>query len=139
MKPTRRQRLPWFRSAVPLCSPWRSPHDIAVTTEASRALPIADSESGLSILKELLRDRSLLTALTLMYRYVGKAFRITLPRFQPAVFIGPESNRQILVTDRHKLRWRRFWPRSRPRCWALPLPSGSRSWWWKAGPCFSAC
>ena len=77
-----------------------------MTTEASRPLPIADGESGLSILKELIRDRSLLTALTLMYRYVGKAFRITLPRFQPAVFIGPESNRQILVSERHKLRWR---------------------------------
>jgi cytochrome P450 len=75
-------------------------------TEVARPLPVADSQTGLEILKGLARERSLLTALTLMHRYVGRAFQITLPRFQPAVFIGPESNRQILVSDRLKLRWR---------------------------------
>jgi cytochrome P450 len=74
--------------------------------EDVRPLPQADSRAGLDILKGLMGDRSLLTALTLMHRYVGRAFQITLPRFQPAVFVGPESNRQILVTDRQKLRWR---------------------------------
>jgi cytochrome P450 len=74
--------------------------------EDARPLPVADSRNGLAILKGLARERSLLTALALMHRYVGRAFRITLPRFQPAVFIGPESNRQILVSDRLKLRWR---------------------------------
>lgn len=73
---------------------------------AARPLPVADSTSGLDILKGLLADRSLLTALTLMNKYVGSAFKITLPRFQPAVFIGPESNRQILVTDRQNFLWR---------------------------------
>lgn len=75
-------------------------------TPGAPALPVADRDNGLDILKGLLRDRSLLTALTLMNRHVGDAFQITMPRFQPAVFIGPESNRQILVTDRHKLSWR---------------------------------
>ena len=48
-----------------------------------------------------------------MNRYVGRAFKITLPRFQPAVFIGAESNRQILVTQRHQLLWR---PEHDPVC-----------------------
>jgi cytochrome P450 len=74
--------------------------------EDARPLPVADSQTGLEILKGLDSERSLLTALVLMHRYVGRAFRITLPRFQPAVFVGPESNRQILVSDRLKLRWR---------------------------------
>jgi cytochrome P450 len=75
-------------------------------TETVRPLPEADSRTGLEILKGLARERSLLTAMILMHRYVGRAFRVTLPRFQPAVFIGPESNRQILVTERGRFLWR---------------------------------
>lgn len=69
-------------------------------------LPTAGSQTGLAVLKGLARERSLLTALTLMNQHVGTAFQITLPRFQPAVFVGPESNRQILVTERHHFLWR---------------------------------
>jgi cytochrome P450 len=75
-------------------------------TETPRSLPEADSQIGLEILKGLARERSLLTALILMHRYVGRAFRVTLPRFQPAFFIGPEPNRQILVSDRLRFLWR---------------------------------
>ena len=74
-------------------------------TEA-RPLPVATGEVGLEVLKGLARDRSLLTALTLMNRYVGRAFQITMPRFRPAVFVGPEPSRQILVTERSKFLWR---------------------------------
>ncbi len=69
-------------------------------------LPIADGERGLAILKELLRDRSLLTSLALMRKHVGPAFKITLPRFQPAVFVGPDTNREVMVTQRESLSWR---------------------------------
>jgi cytochrome P450 len=41
-----------------------------------------------------------------MYKHVGSAFQITLPRFRPAVLVGAKSNRQILVSERDKLRWR---------------------------------
>lgn len=75
-------------------------------TKTTRPLPTAGSQTGLEVLKGLARERSLLTALTLMNKHVGTAFQITLPRFQPAVFIGPESNRQILVTERQKFQWR---------------------------------
>ena len=66
-------------------------------TQSTKSLPVAGSETGLEILKGFARERSLLVALRLMNEHVGTAFQITLPRFQPAVFIGPESNRQILV------------------------------------------
>ncbi|MBW7883226.1 MAG: cytochrome P450 [Caldilineaceae bacterium] len=74
--------------------------------EHAATLPTASGASGLTILRGLLRDRSLLTALALMREHVGPAFQITLPRFRPAVFVGPEANRQILVTDRRDLSWR---------------------------------
>ena len=69
-------------------------------------LPTAGSQTGLQVLKGLAHDRSLLTALALMNRHVGSAFKITMPRFQPAVFVGPDSNRQIMVTGRHAFHWR---------------------------------
>ena len=71
-----------------------------------KPLPVATGEVGLQVLKGLARDRSLLTALTLMHRYVGRAFQITMPRFRPAVFVGPEPSRQILVTQRSQFLWR---------------------------------
>ncbi len=75
-------------------------------TDLSRPLPLADGKIGLKVLRGLIRDRSLLTALEVMHQHVGNAFQITLPRFQPAVLVGPEANRQVLVTDRHKFLWR---------------------------------
>ncbi|MCS7038970.1 MAG: cytochrome P450 [Caldilineales bacterium] len=69
-------------------------------------LPVADGATGLEVLKGLVRERSLLTALACMHRHVGNAFQITLPAFRPAVFVGPAANRQILVTERHRLLWR---------------------------------
>ena len=63
-------------------------------------LPVAAPEVGLKVLKGLARERSLLTALEIMRQEVGPAFQITLPGFQPAVLVGPESNRQILVGRR---------------------------------------
>ena len=79
--------------------------------ETSKPLPTASNEAGLQILKGLLRERSLLAALSLMRQYVGRSFQITLPGFRPAVFTSPEANRQILVSERHKLLWR---PKSDP-------------------------
>lgn len=69
-------------------------------------LPVAEAETGLTVLKGLARERSLLTALEIMRAEVGPAFQITLPGFQPAVMVGPESNRQILVSRREHLRSR---------------------------------
>ncbi|MCS6843242.1 MAG: cytochrome P450 [Caldilineales bacterium] len=81
--------------------------------QTSRPLPTAGSRTGLAVLQGLARERSLLAALRLMNEQVGPAFRVTLPRFQPAVFVGPDSNRQILVTERDKFLWR---PEGDPVC-----------------------
>jgi cytochrome P450 len=69
-------------------------------------LPQADGPAGLAILRELLRTRSLLTALELMQQHVGNLFQINAPGFCPAVLAGPEYNRHLLVTDRDAYRWR---------------------------------
>ena len=69
-------------------------------------LPVAGPETGLTVLKGLARERSLLTALEIMRDEVGPAFQITLPGFQPAVLVGPESNRQIMVSRRDHFCWR---------------------------------
>ncbi|MGB1253095.1 MAG: hypothetical protein ACPG8W_20960, partial [Candidatus Promineifilaceae bacterium] len=69
-------------------------------------LPIAESQTGLTILKELARDRSLLTAMAIMRDEVGPAFQITLPGFRPAVMVGADSNRQIMVSQSDHFRWR---------------------------------
>jgi len=75
-------------------------------TTKRRPLPTANRETGLDVLKGLIQDRSLLTALVLTRKGVGNAFKITLPRFSPAVFAGPDTNRQILVNEREKFKWR---------------------------------
>jgi cytochrome P450 len=71
-----------------------------------QTLPVADEKIGLIILRALVRDRSLLTPLQLMHQFVGNAFRITLPGFQPAVLVGPQAHRELLVTARDKFSWR---------------------------------
>jgi len=69
-------------------------------------LPIAKPETGLHVLKGLARDRSLLTAMAIMRQEVGPAFQITLPGFQPAVMVGPDSNREIMVSQSEHFHWR---------------------------------
>jgi cytochrome P450 len=71
-----------------------------------QSLPVANEKIGLKILRALVRERSLLTPLRLMHQFVGNAFRITLPGFQPAVLVGPQAHRALLVTARDKFSWR---------------------------------
>ncbi|MEM7033369.1 MAG: cytochrome P450 [Chloroflexota bacterium] len=70
------------------------------------SLPIADGPAGLQALKSLAQRRSLLGALEAMHTHVGDIFQITLPGFTPAVFVGPETNRQVLVSRRDEFLWR---------------------------------
>jgi len=69
-------------------------------------LPTAESKTGLRVLRGLARQRSLLPALEIMHADVGNIFQITLPSFDPAVVVGPEWNRYVLVTGRDKFLWR---------------------------------
>src|SRR5512141_1087054 len=64
------------------------------------------SETGWQALQALLRERSLLGPLSVLYKHVGHIFRIPMPSFQPFVVGGPAANRSVLVTERTKLRWR---------------------------------
>ncbi len=70
-------------------------------------LPVAQAETGLKVLRGLARTRSLLTAMEIMRAEVGPAFQITLPGFQPAVLVGPDSNRQIMVSQRAHFSYRK--------------------------------
>jgi cytochrome P450 len=65
-----------------------------------------DPETGRQALSALLRQRSPLGAMSVMYARLGRLFQIPLRSFRPFVVAGPGSNRQVLVTERHKLRWR---------------------------------
>src|SRR5512140_2567062 len=65
-----------------------------------------DSKIGLQALKGLVRSRSLLGPLSVLYENVGRVFKIPMQSFHPYVVGGAEANRQVLVSERDKLRWR---------------------------------
>src|SRR5512140_3725334 len=65
-----------------------------------------DLETGRQALRELVHTRSLLSPLGVLYRRLGRVFQIPLPGFHPYVAGGPEALRQVLVSERSKLRWR---------------------------------
>lgn len=70
------------------------------------ALPTLSGLPGLAVLRAMGRDFSLLDGLAAMHKHLGNAFQITLPGFRPIVFVGPESNRHILVSGRDDFLWR---------------------------------
>ena len=70
------------------------------------SLPTLSGLPGLAALRAIVRERSILAGLAAMHKYLGEAFQITLPGFKPVVFVGPESNRHILVNGREDFRWR---------------------------------
>lgn len=69
---------------------------------------MADSQAeiGRQVLKSLIKQRSVLGPLQVMFERVGRVFQIPLPFFHPYVVAGPESARKVLVTERQKVRWR---------------------------------
>jgi cytochrome P450 len=68
--------------------------------------PPLTPELGRAALRALLKERSPLGALKVMAQRLGRFFQIPLPGFRPYVVFGPEANRKVLVTERHKLLWR---------------------------------
>jgi cytochrome P450 len=63
-------------------------------------------ETGRLALRALIQERSPLGPLKVMAKHVGRFFQIPIPGFRPFVVFGPEANRKVLVTERHKLLWR---------------------------------
>lgn len=75
-------------------------------TAESTLPPTADAALGRQVLQDLIRERSLLTALGTMQAHLGDVFRLGLPNFNPVVAVGPEANRTILVNERESFCWR---------------------------------
>lgn len=70
---------------------------------ASPAVP--DSNAGRRALRAW-REGGILAALQSLRDSLGSVFRIPLPGFDPVIVSGPEANRYVLVTARHRLSWR---------------------------------
>ena len=64
------------------------------------------AETGRGALSALVKERSLLGPLKVMAKQVGRYFQIPIPGFRPFVVFGPDANRKVLVTERHKFLWR---------------------------------
>jgi cytochrome P450 len=71
-----------------------------------KAPPTLSGTQGLPVVQELISQRSLLSALEVMGDVLGPVFQVKLPTFQPVVLSGPETARQVLVTERQKFLWR---------------------------------
>ena len=69
-------------------------------------IPSLAGETGLDVLRAMLRGRSVLFGLSAMHKALGSPFQITLPVFRPVILVGPESNRHVLVSHREKFLWR---------------------------------
>lgn len=65
-----------------------------------------DSKTLRLTLRSMLRERSPLAAMRHLFARMPGGFQIPLPGFKPYVVGGPQSNRQVLVTDKNKLLWR---------------------------------
>jgi cytochrome P450 len=76
------------------------------TPRMSKRVLVIDPKTGLQILRDFMRDPSLLTALRAMAGHIGGFFQIPLPGFRPFVVAEPEANRKVLVTERGNLCWR---------------------------------
>jgi cytochrome P450 len=65
-----------------------------------------DTEIGRAVLRALLKERSPLGPLRVMFERLGPFFQIPLAGFRPFVVAGPQAVRKVLVTERGKVRWR---------------------------------
>jgi cytochrome P450 len=63
-------------------------------------------EAGRASLEAFIKEGSPLGPLKVLARHVGRFFQIPLPGFRPYIVFGPEANRKVLVTERHKVLWR---------------------------------
>lgn len=68
--------------------------------------PASDPQTGLAVLRAFLRERSALGPLRVMAERVGRFFQVPLPGFKPYIVHGPEANRKVLISERHKFLWR---------------------------------
>lgn len=74
--------------------------------QETEAIPTLSTSNGLPVLKELAKQRSLLAGLEAMHNELGNIFEINMPGFKPIVLSGPDTAREILVTQRQQFLWR---------------------------------
>lgn len=70
------------------------------------ALRSVSPQLGRTALGAWIREGSPLGPLKVMAKQIGRFFQIPIPGFRPFVVFGPEANRKLLVTERHKVVWR---------------------------------
>ena len=92
--------MPWFSIAN---RPYPNGHTSKIT---NRKMPPIPLKLGLQALLSLIREKSPLGPLRLIFKHFGYFFQIPLAGFAPYVVSGPQANRQVLVTERGKLNWR---------------------------------
>jgi cytochrome P450 len=73
---------------------------------AERLPPFPSPEAGKAALKTLLKEKSLLPALSALQGELGEIFCLPAPGFRPIVFAGPKANHFLLVEVRDKVLWR---------------------------------
>jgi cytochrome P450 len=69
-------------------------------------IPTPTPEAGRRALRALLKERSILAALSIFHEELGDVFRISLGSFSPIFMVGPEASRFVLISARHQLLWR---------------------------------
>jgi cytochrome P450 len=68
--------------------------------------PYPGPEAGQAALKALLKERSLLPALSALHSELGPVFKLSAPGFQPVMMAGPQANHFVLIEARQALLWR---------------------------------
>jgi cytochrome P450 len=68
--------------------------------------PYPSPKAGQAALRALLKERSLLPALSALHAEMGPVFTMSAPGFQPVMMAGPEANHFVLVEARRLLEWK---------------------------------
>ena len=90
----------------------------------SKNRPIIPLKIGQQALCALLKEKSLLGPLHVMFRHLGYFFQLPFKGFAPYVVSGPQANRQVLVTERDRLNWRNPDPVTDLLCHGLLVTDG---------------
>jgi cytochrome P450 len=77
-----------------------------ITDRDCHRIPSPTARAGRRALRAILRERSVLPALTVFHEELGDVFQISLGSFRPVFMVGPDAARFVLVTARDRLLWR---------------------------------
>lgn len=80
----------------------REAPDDAEFSEIPKPTPVA----GRRALSAILRERSVLSALSIFHEELGDVFQISAGSFRPVFMVGPEAAHFVLITARDQLLWR---------------------------------